>query len=63
LLNGPVRAGWPHEAFRPADDVGWIPLTSKLFQKLPHHRATIASLILAWMFLPEYAYRFPGLPD
>ncbi|MEQ1843595.1 MAG: O-antigen ligase domain-containing protein, partial [Verrucomicrobiales bacterium] len=35
----------------------------KLFQKLPHHRATIISLILAWMFLPEYAYRFPGLPD
>jgi hypothetical protein len=42
---------------------GWIPLTWKLFCKLPHHRATIISLILAWMFLPEFAYRFPGLPD
>jgi hypothetical protein len=42
---------------------GWIPLTLKFFERLPHHRATIVSLILAWMFLPEYAYRFPGLPD
>ncbi len=42
---------------------GWIPLTWKLFCKLPHERATIVSIILAWMFLPEFAYRFPGLPD
>lgn len=42
---------------------GWIPFVMKLFQKLPHRRAAITSIILAWMFLPEYAYVFPGIPN
>jgi hypothetical protein len=42
---------------------GWIPFTLFLFRKLPPHRAAVASLILGWMFLPQYTYRFPGIPD
>jgi hypothetical protein len=42
---------------------GWIPFVAQLFLKLTHRRATIASIILAWMFLPQYAYTLPVLPD
>lgn len=42
---------------------GWIPFVAQLFQKLTHRRATIASIILAWMFLPQYGYALPALPD
>lgn len=42
---------------------GWIPLTLQLFQRLPHQRAVIASIVLGWMFLPVYSYSFPGIPD
>ena len=42
---------------------GWVPFVLKLFQVLSHRRAVITSLILAWMFLPQYSYGLPGLPD
>lgn len=42
---------------------GWLPLTLKLFQVMSHRRAAFTTLILAWMFLPQYAYSLPGLPD
>ncbi len=43
--------------------VGWIPLALFLFNKLSAHRAVIASVALSWMFLPQFAFQLPGLPD
>ena len=42
---------------------GWIPLVLKLFQRLKPHHAAIAGFLLAWMFLPQYDYELPGLPN
>ena len=42
---------------------GWLPVILGLFAKLRAHRAAIAGFLLAWMFLPQYAFPMPGLPD
>lgn len=41
---------------------GWPPAVVWLYSKLTPRRAAIAGFLLAWMFLPQYAYPFPGLP-
>jgi hypothetical protein len=42
---------------------GWIPLVLALFKRLQPRHAVIAGFLLAWMFLPQYDYRLPGLPN
>ncbi len=42
---------------------GWIPLALGLFRRLRPHHAVIAGFLLAWMFLPQYDYELPGLPN
>ncbi len=42
---------------------GWIPFVFFLFQKMEPRRAAVAAFFLAWMFLPNYSYGFPGMPD
>jgi hypothetical protein len=42
---------------------GWIPLVLGLFARLKPHHAVIAGFLLAWMFLPQYDYELPGLPN
>ncbi len=42
---------------------GWIPVVLGLFARLRPHRAVIAGFLLAWMFLPQYSFPMPGLPD
>jgi hypothetical protein len=42
---------------------GWLPVSLGLFAKLRDHRAAIAGFLLAWMFLPQYSFPLPGLPD
>lgn len=42
---------------------GWIPLVLVLFRVLPPRRAVMAAFFAAWMFLPNYTYSFPGMPD
>lgn len=41
---------------------GWPPAVLWLYSKLTPRRAAIAGFLLAWMFLPQYSYPFPGLP-
>ncbi len=43
--------------------IGWIPFALFLFTKLEPRRAVIAIFALGWMFLPQYTYDLPGLPD
>ena len=42
---------------------GWIPIVLQLFKRLRPHHAVIGGFLLSWMFLPQYAYNLPGLPD
>lgn len=42
---------------------GWIPLIIGLFTVLRPRHAVIASFLIAWLFLPNVAYQFKGLPD
>ncbi len=42
---------------------GWIPLVLKLFQRLRPHHAVIAGFLLSWMFLPQYDYKVPVIPN
>ena len=42
---------------------GWIPLVLQLFKRMRPHHAVIAGFLLAWMFLPQYDYELPGLPN
>ena len=42
---------------------GWIPFVLGLFKRLRPHHAVIAGFLLAWMFLPQYDYELPGLPN
>ncbi len=42
---------------------GWVPVVLSLFTFLPPRRAVITAFLLAWLFLPIYAYEIPGLPD
>lgn len=42
---------------------GWIPLVLQLFRKLQPHHAVIAGFLLSWMFLPQYDYDLPVLPN
>jgi hypothetical protein len=49
--------------FVPLAMFGWIPVVIVLFARLRPHRAAVAGFLLAWMFLPQYAYALPGLPD
>lgn len=47
----------------PISMFGWIPLVLKLFQRLRPHHAVIAGFLLAWMFLPQYDYKMPVIPN
>jgi hypothetical protein len=40
-----------------------VPVVFALFALLPPRRAVIASFLLGYLFLPEYAYRMHTLPD
>lgn len=44
---------------------GWPPLAIWLFARFRHRPrlAVIAGFLLAWMFLPNYGYKLPALPD
>ncbi len=42
---------------------GWIPFTVFLFTWLHPRRASIAAFILGWLFLPNYDFVLPGIPD
>jgi hypothetical protein len=42
---------------------GLIPVVLLLFRLLQPRRAAIACFFGAWMFLPNYTYAFPGMPD
>jgi hypothetical protein len=42
---------------------GWIPFVLQLFKRLRPHHAVIAGFLLAWMFLPQYDYELPALPN
>jgi hypothetical protein len=42
---------------------GWIAVVLALFSALPARRAVAASFIGAWLFLPQAAIPFQGLPD
>ncbi len=42
---------------------GWIPLVLSLFARFKARHAAIAGFLLAWMFLPQYDYELPGLPN
>lgn len=42
---------------------GWIPVVLLLFYMLPARRAALCAFIVAWMFLPEFEYKFSGFPD
>ncbi|MCZ6835629.1 MAG: O-antigen ligase domain-containing protein [Planctomycetota bacterium] len=41
----------------------WIPLVLILFLVTTPRRAVIIAFIGAWLFLPMYGYKLPGLPD
>lgn len=43
--------------------IGWIPAVLLIFLMLPPRRAVIASFLIGWLFLPEWGYALPGLPD
>jgi hypothetical protein len=43
--------------------IGWIFLGFYVFRKFPHHRAVIVGFLGAWLFLPQYAYDLPALPN
>lgn len=43
--------------------IGWLPVVVLLFQLLPARRAVFVSFVFGWMFLPEMAFSFSGLPD
>lgn len=49
--------------FVPLMMFGWIPLVIALFKRMKPHHAVIAGFLLAWMFLPQYEYPLPGLPN
>jgi len=42
---------------------GWVPFVLHLFRNYPARQAVMAAFILAWCFLPNYSYDFPGIPD
>lgn len=41
----------------------WIPVVLYLFYRLPVQRALVVCFIGAWLFLPQVAFKVPGLPD
>lgn len=41
----------------------WVPIVILLCEKLPAQRAVILSFTVAWLFLPQTGYQFPGIPD
>lgn len=42
---------------------GWIPLVLVLFMLLPARRAVIVATLGAWLFLPMWGFKLPGIPD
>ena len=42
---------------------GFIPFVYWLYTRLPGRRAALVAFLLAWMFLPNFTYGFPGLPE
>jgi hypothetical protein len=43
--------------------VAWIPAVLWLFSRIPTQRAMIISFVVAWLFLPQVSFVFPGIPD
>jgi hypothetical protein len=41
----------------------WIPVVLYLCYRLPVQRALVVCFIGAWLFLPQVAFKVPGLPD
>lgn len=52
-----------HTPFVPLAMYGWLIAAPGLFRVLRPRWALIASIALAWMFLPMFTYEFSGLPD
>lgn len=42
---------------------GWIPVILLMFGLLPPRRAVVAAFVVGWLFLPNAAYEFKGLPE
>ena len=42
---------------------GFIPFVYWLYTRLPARRAALVAFLSAWMFLPNFTYGFPGLPE
>ncbi|MCB1085442.1 MAG: O-antigen ligase domain-containing protein [Verrucomicrobiae bacterium] len=42
---------------------GFIPFVFWLYSRLTPRRAALVAFLSAWMFLPNYTYSFPGLPE
>jgi hypothetical protein len=43
--------------------LGWIPAVLWMFSRWPAPKAMITSFIVAWLFLPQVAFVFRGIPD
>jgi hypothetical protein len=43
--------------------IGWLPVLMTIFAVVRGHRAVIAAFLVAWLFLPMFAYDLPGVPD
>jgi hypothetical protein len=43
--------------------IGWIPAVLLIFSRMSAPRAMMLSFIVAWLFLPQVAFVFPGIPD
>lgn len=42
---------------------GWIPISAFFFLQFKPHHAVLFTIIGGWLFLPQYVYDVPGLPD
>jgi hypothetical protein len=42
---------------------GFIPFVFWLYDRLTPRRAALVAFLSAWMFLPNYTYSFPGMPE
>ena len=42
---------------------GWIPVVMALFRILPPRRALVVAYVGGFLFLPNYAFDLPGLPE
>ena len=42
---------------------GFIPFVFWLYGRFPARRAALVAFLAAWMFLPNFTYSFPGMPE